>query len=229
MVAILTTAILSFELYRSLRFSMELVPDAMSAIPGQMCVFLVSVDGGIGNVKISASTIGSTTSIEPQAISSEQVSEISVIPQKFGTETLIVRGNRAGFQTVKTATIEVLELVVDGEDPLGVYAADIRDKFIPWLALNHPEFGITSETEWTGTIVRPGFMVVMYYLFFSEDWEMGVSWHVMIPPHDWARIYLRHRYTSVQPSYAFEVSSLEAQEEPCAIDPADAFAEIAWR
>lgn len=227
--ALLTIAVLSFGLYWSLRFSMELVPDTMSAIPGQMCVFLVSVDGGIGKVEILASAPDSTVSVEPQAITSEQVSEITVTPQKFGTQTLTVRGNRAGLQQAKTATLEVLELVVDGEDPLGAYATEIRDRFIPWLAANHPEFGITSSTEWTGTIVRPNFMVVMFYLFFSDDWEMGVSWHVMIPPYDWARIYLRHRFTEVSPSYAFEISSLEAQEEPHAINLADAFAESVWR
>lgn len=112
---------------------------------------------------------------------------------------------------------------------MGAYAAEIRDRFVAWLAANHPEFGITNETEWTGTIVRPHVMVVMFYLYFSEEWEMGVSWHVMIPPHDWPRIYLRRRSTEAQPSYAFEISSLEAEEEPKSIDPKDAFAESVWR
>jgi len=52
---------------------------------------------------------------------------------------------------------------------------------------------------------------------------------VMIPPHDWARIYLRHRFTEVGPSYAFEISSLDAKEEPHTIDLEDAFAESVWR
>jgi len=108
-------------------------------------------------------------------------------------------------------------------------ATAMQDKFIPWLAVNHPEFGITSETEWTGTIVRPNIQVVMFYLFFSEDWEMGVSWHVTIPPHNWARIYLRHRFTEVSPSYAFEIPSWSEEREPHAIDPKDAFAESVWR
>jgi len=108
---------------------------------------------------------------------------------------------------------------------MGPFAAEMRDKFIPWLAANHPEFGITSETKWTGTIVRPNIVVVMYYLFFSEDWEMGVSWHVTIPPHDWTRIYLRHRTTEAHPSYAFELSSWSEQGEPHAIDPP----ESVWR
>lgn len=115
------------------------------------------------------------------------------------------------------------------EDPMGALAAEIRDRFIPWLAANHPEFDLTNETEWVGVMIRPHHMVVMFYLFFSEEWEMGVSWHVMIPPHDWARIYLRNRSIDAQPSYAFEISSLDAQEEPHDVDPKDAFAESVWR
>ena len=48
----------------------------------------------------------------------------------------------------------------------------------------HPELGITVETEWTPTIVRPHILVLMYDPFFSQDWEMGLRWHVMIPPVD---------------------------------------------
>ncbi|GAI01433.1 unnamed protein product, partial [marine sediment metagenome] len=161
------------------------------------------------------------------AITPGQVAEVTVIPNEASTgETLTVniKGERGGLQT-ETRTIVVLV----GEDTLEPYAADVRDRFIPWLAANYPEFGITTETEWTGTVVRPRILVVTFYLFFSEDWEMGVSWHVTIPPHDWTRIYLRHRATEVSPSYAFEISSLDAQEEPHAIDPKDAFAESVWR
>ena len=140
-------AILSFAIFWSLRFSMQLVPDTMSAIPGQMCVFLVSIDGGLGGVKISATSPGSSVSVEPKTISPKQVAEIIVIPHEFGTQKLTVRGNRAGFQTIKTATFEVIELVVDGGDQLGAYATEIRDKFIPWLAANHPELGVTNETD----------------------------------------------------------------------------------
>jgi len=97
----------------------------------------------------------------------------------------------------------------------------MRDKFVPWLATNHPEFDITSETEWTGTIVNPGILVVMHYMFFSEDWEMYLTWHVMIPPYDWTRIYLRSRFTETQSSYAFEISSVQGEEEPHSIELPD--------
>ena len=214
-------------------FSMQVIPEHIEdAIAGQRCVFLVSVaDEGEGSgkgevVSISATAPGSVVTVNPQAITPGQVAEVTVIPVEAsagGTLTVTVDGEREGLKQTETITVRVW-----GEDGLGSLAAEIRDKFIPWLAANHPEFGITSETEWTGTIVRPNIVVVMYYLFFSEDWEMGVSWHVTIPPHNWARIYLRHRFTEAAPSYAFEISSWSAQEEPYApyaIDPP----ESVWR
>lgn len=215
-------------------FSLQVIPEnTMDSIAGQRCVFLVAVaDEGQGSgegeaVDITATAPGAAVTVDPQAITPGQVAEVTVIPNEASTgETLTVniKGERGGLQT-ETRTIVVLV----GEDTLEPYAADVRDRFIPWLAANYPEFGITTETEWTGTVVRPRILVVTFYLFFSEDWEMGVSWHVTIPPHDWTRIYLRHRATEVSPSYAFEISSLDAQEDPHAIDPKDAFAESVWR
>ena len=35
------------------------------------------------------------------------------------------------------------------EDELASLAAEMRDKFIPWLVANYPELGITSQTGWT--------------------------------------------------------------------------------
>ncbi|KUO41953.1 MAG: hypothetical protein AVW05_00605 [Hadesarchaea archaeon DG-33] len=216
-------------------FSMRVIPEnTMDSIAGQRCVFLVTVadegqgSGGGEAVDITATAPGAAVTVEPQAITPGQVAEITVIPDKASTgETLIVniKGERDGLTQTEMSTI----VVWVGEDTLEPYATDVRDRFIPWLAANYSELGITTETEWTGTVVRPRILVVTHYLFFSENWEMGVSWHVTIPPHDWTRIYLRHRATEVSPSYAFEISSLDAQEDPHAIDPKDAFAESVWR
>jgi len=234
LVLLLTLALSCGEKEEPAPFSMEVIPELMEdAIAGQSCVFLVVVaDEGQGSgageaVNISATGPGSAVTVDPQAITPGQVAEVTVVPLEAGTGgtlTVTIRGEREGLNQTETVTIDVKG--EGGEDGLGPFAAEMRDKFIPWLAANHPEFGITSETEWTETIVRPNIVVVMYYLFFSEDWEMGVSWHVTISPHDWTRIYLRHRTTEARPSYAFEISSWSAeQEEPHAIDPP----ESVWR
>lgn len=106
---------------------------------------------------------------------------------------------------------EVTINVSRGEDTLLQAATPLRDRFVEWLASEHPELGITADTEWQPTIVQPHILVVSHYLFFSEEWEMGLQWHIMIAPHDWARIYLRPR-DELQPTHAFEISSVSDTE-----------------
>jgi len=207
-------------------------PENIQSFAGQRCVFLVVVaeeegwlqgSSGYGTaVNISATEPDkmATITVHPQAISSGQVAEVTVIPSVTSvnqTLTVTITGERGGLKGIETVTIEV----VMGENGVGSYATEMRDKFIPWLAINHPEFSITSETEWIGTIVNPRIIVVMHYIFLSEDWEMYVTWHVTIPPHDWTRIYLRHRFTESRPAHAFEISSVKGQEEPQAIEVPD--------
>ena len=213
-------------------FSLRVIPAYMQdTIAGQSCVFLVTVTeegegGGQGGVvNISATAPGAAVTVGPQTITADQVAEVIVVPNEASirsTLTVTVNGERDGLKQTETVNLDVLEDDLEGLAP---YATELRDKFIPWLAENPPEFGITNQTEWTGTVVTPHIVVVMYYLFFSEDWEMGLRWHVTIPPYDWAEIYLRHRTTEVSPTYAFKISSLEAQDEPQAVEPV----EMVWR
>jgi len=217
----------------SASFSMEVISrpftplkgeeEALMAMVGQRVVFLVVVeDTGEGDeygkaVDISATVSGAEVSVDNPAIEPGEVAEVTVIPDQASvnkTLTIIINGNRSGFKQTETVEIEV----IDGEDDLGEVALQMRNKFVPWLAINHPELGITSETEWIGTIVNPRILVVMHYIFYSENWEMYVTWHVMIPPHDWTKIYLRPRFTETKSTFAFEISSVQGEEEPHSIE-----------
>ena len=196
------------------------------AMVGQRVVFLVVVeDTGEGTgygeaVDISATATGAEISVNNPVIKPGEVAEVNVIPDQSSANkilTITIDGDRSGFKQTETFDIEIN----DWEDDLGELASEMRDKFIPWLATNHTELGITSETEWVGTIVNPGILVVMHYMFYSEDWEMYVTWHVMIPPYDWTKIYLRSRFTETRSSIAFEISSVQGGEEPHSIELPD--------
>jgi len=205
---------------------------SIMAIPGQRCILPVAVTdeqgwligkaGLGGNVEVSAqaSEGKAAVTVQPRQVTPGQVAEVIVVPTEASVDeifTVTITGKRYGLTRTETITIEV----IPGEDSIGSYAAEMRDLFIPWLAANHPELGITTETEWTGTIVNPRILVVMHYIFYSDDWEIYLTWHVMIPPHDWTRIYLRHRFTELRPSYAFEISSVQGQQEPNSIEVPD--------
>jgi len=200
--------------------------DGFISIPKQKCVFLVTVEdmvkeiGEGKSVTVTAQATDSTVSVSSKTIISGEVSEVIVIPDEISIGknlTVTIRGERESYEQTETIMIKV----IDGEDELGPVAENIRDKFIPWLAINYPELGITSETQWIGTIVNPRILVVMHYIFLSDDWEIYLTWHVMIKPYDWAKIYLRHRFNETQPSYAFEIPSLSMHEEPHLIEVPD--------
>lgn len=198
------------------------------AIPGQHFVFLVTItdegeESGLP-VNISAEAAGAEVIIHHEDILEGEVSEVVVIPAPASIGQIVevtITGNRGSVSDEKVASFEVAE----GEDDRHEYAEELLDRFVSWLAANHPELGITEETAWDGTTVSPIWLVVSHYLFFSDDWEAHVSWHVMIPPYDWAKIDLRHRFDESAPSYAFEISSLNATSEPVDIE----VPETVWR
>lgn len=201
----------------------------MSALPGQKCIILVAVDdergqwagkAGLGSyidVSCDVSEERATVTIQPESVAPGHIAEVIVVPEETSGEevfSVTITGNRGVLKREKTITIKL----IPGEDDIEPYASELRDLFIPWLATNHPELGITNETEWTGTIVNPGILVVMHYIFYSDEWEMYLTWHVMIPPHDWTRIHLRHRFMELSPSHAFEISSVKGKEDPHRIE-----------
>lgn len=216
-------------------FYIDVIPVLMEdTIVGQSCVFLVTVtneeevDSESGLVYISANATGATVTVGPREIAQGYVSEVVVIPDETSigeTLTVTVEGERDGLKETDTATLIVQERPTTiGE--LALKAIELRDRFTPWLAENHPDLNITEETEWVGAVVYPTTQdTIRYYLFFSEDWEMGIRWQAAEGAEDWVRIYLRMRTVELAPSEAFEISSVSAYEEPHAIAPPKAV----WR
>ena len=202
--------------------------EALYTIPNQKCLFLVTIEENQTIQESKAVTISATSTdcqvtVFPQTITSGKVAEVTVVPAEADVGknvTVTIQGERGGLKQTKTVTFEVIA-EEDREETLGPEAVSIRNKFTQWLSTNHPELGIKNETVWTGTVVNPRILVVMHYMFLSEDWEMYVTWHVMIPPYDWAQIYLRHRYNQTAPTYAFEISSLQEHAQPHTIQVPD--------
>jgi energy-converting hydrogenase Eha subunit A len=187
------------------------------SIVGQHFVFLVTItDEGQESelpVRISAKARGAEVVIYHEDIFEGEVAEVVVIPAPASigkTIKVTITGTRGSTSDEKVSSFEVAE----GEDDRQEYAGELLDRFVSWLATNHPELGITEDTAWNGTMVSPVWLVVSHYLFFSEEWEVHISWHIMVPPYDWAKIDLRHRFDELVPSYAFEISSVDASSEP---------------
>jgi len=211
-------------------FHINVVPEQLNgdSIAGQHCVFLVTItdeaDESELPVTISATAPGASVVIYHEDIFTGEVAEVVVIPAQASvgkTVTVTISGKRGSSTDQQVVDFAVAE----GEDDRQEYAGELLDKFVPWLAENHPELGIMVDTAWNGTMVSPIWLIVSHYLFFSDEWEAHIYWHVMIPPYDWAKIDLRHRFDELAPSYAFEISSLNATSEPVATE----VPETVWR
>jgi len=211
-------------------FDLDVQPAIVQPIiPGQPLMLLVQVidetDGpGKGEpISLTAAAPNATVTVEPPSITPGQVAEVTVTADEaaVGQDLIVaIAGQRADTLASATKTLSVTEGNIDDFDELEATAEQMRDLFIPWLAANHPELGITSQTAWTPQLASPYILVVSHYLFLSEDWELHVYWHVMIPPYDWVKIDLRHRLTEAAYSHSFEISSrTDPQETPHAIDP----------
>jgi hypothetical protein len=198
------------------------------SIAGQHFVFLVTIteeaEGCEVPVTISGKAPGAEVVIYHEDMFEGEVAEVVVIPEAASIGQVIevtITGTRGAVTDEKVASFEVAE----GEDDRQEYATELLDRFVSWLATDHPELGITEDTAWSGTMVSPVWLVVSHYLFFSEEWEAHIEWHIMVPPYDWAKIDLRHRFDELAPSYAFEISSVDASSEPAPME----VPEIVWR
>lgn len=209
-------------------FSIEVVPaeefpELRTAIAGQREIFLVTAgpDSGTDPIAITASAELATVEVQPAELVPGSVVEVTVVPDPVDADAIVrvtITGARGGSEAVAERTLPVWP-ETDGR---GADAAMIRDRFIPWIEEHHPELGIDASTPWEGTIVQSRVLVVSHYLFLTDEWEMGVEWHVMMAPDDWARMYLRHRFDEVAPSIAAEISSVIDDVPPVEIEPPEA-------
>lgn len=192
-------------------------------IPEERLMLLVSQsDPDGGPMTVLAEAPGAEVTVEPPSISGTDVAEVTVIPEPSNEERELVITITAGEgddAEIVTRTVTVLPW----EDDRGEQAREILGLYTAWLAENRPELGITPDVDLTGTFVAPQLLVVSHYAFFNDQWELGLSWHVMLPPDDFSELYLRAR-SELRPSAAFRIGSWQtALEEESAeimeVDP----------
>jgi hypothetical protein len=208
-------------------FTLEVLPEVSvgRTIGGQPAVFLVTVGGAAVDepVELVATAAGASISIAPQPLPPGVAGEITVVPATTVQDAdleVTIAARRGGTELRARRTLAV----APGEDTLRPEAERHLGEFLTWLAAVHPEFGIGPRTPWQGS---PGSWVlaVEHYQFVSDEWELGLAWHVMIAPDDWATVYLRRRWTEARPSKAFRISSVSGGTEPREIAPPEAV----WR
>lgn len=198
----------------------ELPVEVRMLIPGQPSSFLVRVSdiaSVAGSVVINATAVGAEVTEIIQPTADAPVGEVWVVPEAATQET-------TGSVTI-TASLGATTMTV--ERTFGVFPmADERahdaqphfERWIAWLIEQHPELAIVESTEWQPVFVST-LLVVSHYAYYSDEWELTVAWHNMIPPDDWSEIHLRRRGVDLAPSLAFRQDSVTNGTVPRAVDP----------
>jgi hypothetical protein len=102
---------------------------------------------------------------------------------------IILTANLSNLIVSDSAIVEVVNwTMIDSS-----YAEILLEPFISYLSENETSFQINENTSWGGISSGIEILIVQHYLFISEFWELEISWHVMIAPHDWVNVYLRER------------------------------------
>ncbi|HLO35746.1 MAG TPA: hypothetical protein VK194_06680 [Candidatus Deferrimicrobium sp.] len=199
-------------------------PEAREAIPGEKVSFLVRVDDAVADAApavITATAKGAKViDIAWPPVRPGVVGEVWVVPDPSTVDAVAhvtITAERSG--VTKTADRSILVRPMIDER-----AADARpyfERWRTWLVANHPELGITDGTTWDPVFVST-FLVVSHYAYFSDAWEMTISWHVMIAPNDWSEVWLRHRGDEAAPSLAFRIDSVSGGSAPHRVAPPEA-------
>jgi hypothetical protein len=193
-------------------FELRVFPEfVQGAIPGAATGVLVTIAGdsnGGAPVAVTASAVGADVSVTPTEIRPGETAEVTVVADPATAERpleIMITAERGDNRETATKNTTVYAW----EDDREVYAKELLEVFRSWLAEHQPGVGIDATTEFSGSFVAPGLLVVSHYMFTSDEWELGLSWHVMVPPDDWAEIYLRPR-DETTPTLAFRLQSQAA-------------------
>jgi len=206
LIVVVSTIGLALLAMNSNPLTINFVPDYLNTIPNDVGWFLVEIntDRELRNAEI---TIHTNVSIETDYTfwPATKLIEVFVYPSTSNIDQCIeIQVTFSCDSLVAQDTALVYVWNWEGDDVS--YASGMRDAFVKHLAENNPELGINETTTWTPIYNTAGIIIVTHYLFKSEQWEMELSWHVMIAPYDWAHVYLRQRCDLV-PSWAGEITS----------------------
>lgn len=191
-----------------LRVSPEFVQGMYGDTPVNVLIEIVNAEETDDPVDVEASvTGGATVDVSADELAAGEVGEVTVTAQPVAEPneeeiTLTITASRDGVTQTATRSI----IVVPGEDDREETAREIAAHFLDWLAAEHPEMGLDASTELDGTLVAPRLLVVSHYLFEGAEYELGLSWHIMVAPDDWAELYIRP-LDEFSPTQAFRLSS----------------------
>ena len=203
------------------QLKIEITPDEINTCADHIAWFLATITGLKTDIEPFNISITANTSIRTEyvlwASSSPKLIELLIYPNESHVDTLILI--EVVINTSSTLAVDSVLVDIWNWTPSNSSAAEEKQApFIQFLANNYPDLGINDSLSWTPICNDAGILIVGHYLFLSEYWEMEISWHVMIPPHDWVKCYIRYR-GNLTPSWGGQIDSWNNSDPVLEVSP----------
>jgi len=205
-------------------FTIQAKYDSIRSYPngcGVFILYITTTDDFEGNVKLKMkSVIGFNYKFTNVNLNSNiLVSELIIYPnekvqfRKHQLEVIAIHGG-------KEVSIKLyVEIFHWGEGSTFETAIEKRDEFKNWLTTQYPKYSSIFDDNSLIFHTYPEVLIVEHYTFLTEDYEVRVCYHVMIPPDDWSMIRIRKRNT-LEPEFAAKresdgkISQIQLKEYP---------------
>ena len=186
----------------------EFVQGMYADVPTTVLVTVADDGGAPGVVGLSAEFSHGSASVDPSRLSAGEIAQVTVSADPVVDELEAILTITGSNDTHEVSTERQI-FVMPGSDDREAIARDLLALFTERLARDRPELGISEETAFDGALVAPRLLVVSHYMFENDDYELGLSWHIMVAPDDWSELYIRPK-NSLTPVTAFRLSSWSA-------------------
>jgi hypothetical protein len=179
-------------------------------IPGRRPLALVTVDAPAGTTAQLTGTATPTAvgvQFVPATVGPGEVAEVWVDLPATDSETPITVVVTCTAESAQH-TLTINATAVPGSDDLADDAARIMAAIIDRLqTTGEATAGLPADVGDlpAGTPVA-GLLVVSHYAWFTDEVEIGLAWHIMVAPDDWAEVYVRPRGELV-PTHAWRLGS----------------------
>ncbi len=177
-------------------------------IPGERPLALVEVSGDAQPGRVSligeSSIDGMAVRLEPASVTVGEVAEVWVQVPEVDQDvpfTVTVTASRSDDQV----SVAIDATAVPGVDDIADTAAQIAQVFLDAMADEVPGLPASADQLTRGTPVA-GLLVVTHYSWFTPEYEVGLAWHIMVAPDDFAELSVRPR-SGLTPTRAFRLGS----------------------
>lgn len=133
---------------------------------------------------------------------SDKIADILIKPSKnssIDTHKVIVKAKHSGIEKRLELFVDVMQW--DKEDPESVKQK--RNEFKNYCIAKNALYQEIFTDNYLCYETYPEILIVEHNTFITENYEVRLCYHVMIPPDDWSKLLIRNR-KSLEPEIALQ-------------------------